>query len=69
MSKLIEFLMALLMALSVGVPSCTPQPWVECGCCGAHVTEWWYVRNMDDTAFVEVCEDCYKCFKYEGYEG
>lgn len=33
---------------------------VECGMCGAHVIEWWYVRNDADTAFVEVCHDCYE---------
>lgn len=32
---------------------------VECGTCGAHVLEWWYVRNDEDTAFVEVCSKCY----------
>lgn len=31
----------------------------ECGVCGAHVNEWWYVRNDADTDFVEVCEHCY----------
>lgn len=31
----------------------------ECGSCGAIVHNTWSVRNMDDTAFVDVCEHCY----------
>ena len=40
----------------------TPQviETIECGTCGAHVIEWWYVRDMDDTCFVEVCGNCYQ---------
>lgn len=32
---------------------------VDCGMCGAYVHEWWSVRNMDDTEFIDVCEHCY----------
>lgn len=32
---------------------------IECGACGAHVTDWWYVRDMQNTEFVEVCSFCY----------
>lgn len=32
---------------------------IECGVCGAHVHDWWKIRNMSDTEFVCVCEYCY----------
>ena len=58
---IIEFIIALLLAIFVGLPPVEVAPaYIECGCCGAHVTEWWYVRNASDTAFVEVCHDCYE---------
>lgn len=31
---------------------------IECGMCGAHVLEWWYVTGSDGE-LVEVCEYCY----------
>lgn len=31
----------------------------ECGMCGAHITEWWKVRDNADTCFVDVCSFCY----------
>lgn len=30
----------------------------ECGTCGAHVIEWWKVRNDANTTWVNVCERC-----------
>lgn len=33
--------------------------YVECGSCGAHVHDWWYVENINDGKSVEVCEFCY----------
>ena len=63
MDKFIEVIISIILAL-FGLGAVEPEPaYIECGCCGAHVTEWWYVRNMDDTAFVEVCHDCYETFK------
>lgn len=38
---------------------------IECGACGAQVTDWWYVRNMTDTDFVEVCSFCYETIMFE----
>lgn len=35
----------------------SPQ-YVECGTCGAHVLEWWKVRNDTNTAWVNVCILC-----------
>lgn len=32
--------------------------YVECGMCGAHVVQWWYVSN-NDNELIEVCEYCY----------
>jgi hypothetical protein len=34
--------------------------WKECGMCGAHVHDWWWTRNADNTEFVPVCEFCYQ---------
>lgn len=31
---------------------------IECGTCGAHVHDWWYVRS-DTGNLIEVCEPCY----------
>ena len=30
-----------------------------CGTCGAHVTDWWQIRNDANTAFINVCTKCY----------
>lgn len=30
----------------------------ECGMCGAHVIQWWYITGSDGEP-VEVCEYCY----------
>lgn len=32
--------------------------YVECGMCGAHVIQWWYITGSDGE-LVEVCEYCY----------
>lgn len=34
--------------------------YVECGSCGAHVYEYWYVENINDGTPVEVCRYCYE---------
>lgn len=36
------------------------SPAVECGSCGAHVYEYWYVENINDGTPVEVCRYCYE---------
>ena len=33
---------------------------IECGSCGAHVYEYWYVGNINDGTPVEVCRYCYE---------
>ena len=33
--------------------------YIECGGCGAHVHDWWYVENANNGKLVEVCEFCY----------
>ena len=43
----------------VEVPAAEAPQAVECGCCGANVTNWWTIRNDADTAWVDVCELCY----------
>lgn len=32
---------------------------IECGSCGAHVSDYWYVENLNSGEPVEVCEFCY----------
>lgn len=32
--------------------------YVECGMCGAHVLEWWHIRNDANTEWVNVCILC-----------
>lgn len=65
--KLLEVLFAIIIALfGVNAPE-QPEPTaVECGACGAHVTDWWYVRDMQDTEFVAVCHDCYEAVQEAG---
>jgi hypothetical protein len=63
--KLLEVLFAIIISLfglgAQPAEQVNPEPTaVECGACGAHVTEWWYVRDMQDTEFVAVCHDCYE---------
>lgn len=36
------------------------SPAIECGSCGAHVCEYWYVENINDSKPVEVCRYCYE---------
>lgn len=36
-----------------------PMQYIDCETCGAHVLEWWYLRNDADTEFVAVCSKCY----------
>lgn len=33
---------------------------IECGSCGAHVYEYWYVENINNGTHVEVCRYCYE---------
>lgn len=33
---------------------------IECGSCGAHVYEYWYVENINDGTPVDVCRYCYE---------
>lgn len=33
--------------------------YIECGGCGAHVHDWYYIQNMAGTDVVAVCRDCY----------
>lgn len=35
------------------------SPAIECGSCGAHVYEYWYVENINNGTPVEVCRYCY----------
>lgn len=39
-----------------------PTTYIECGMCGAHVSEWWYVRSDSTGEPIEVCEHCYEQF-------
>lgn len=36
------------------------SPAIECGSCGAHVYEYWYVENINNGTPVEVCRYCYE---------
>lgn len=33
---------------------------IECGSCGAHVYEYWYVENINDGTPVKICRYCYE---------
>lgn len=52
-----------LIALTI-LPGCSATvgsscvDYIECGMCGAHVIQWWYVSNNDNEP-IEVCEYCY----------
>lgn len=32
---------------------------INCGICGAHVHDYWYVSNDSQTELIKVCEPCY----------
>ena len=32
----------------------------ECGACGAHIEEWYYVQSQSSGEPIEVCRDCYE---------
>jgi len=42
--------------------------YIECGGCGAHVHDWYYIENMQGTDLVAVCANCYDaaCNYYNG---
>lgn len=52
-------LLALILAM-VSVIAFKQPTTIECGACGAHVVEYHVVRNDDNTAWVNVCNECYK---------
>lgn len=56
---LIAFCFVLGMLVGVVAFGDTPVQYVECGTCGAHVSEWWYTQGADGSP-VEVCEYCYQ---------
>lgn len=57
-------LLAIITLFQVGIFGNTMPK--ECGSCGAIVHDVWSVRNMDDTAFVDVCENCYNDINESG---
>lgn len=36
--------------------------YIECGVCGAHVHDWWYIHKdaFDESSLVSVCQFCYQ---------
>lgn len=54
----IGFWVVLGMLIGAAVFGDAPVQYAECGTCGAHVSEWWYVQGADGTP-CEVCEHCY----------
>lgn len=36
--------------------------YIECGVCGAHVHDWWYIHKdaSDESPLVPVCQFCYQ---------
>lgn len=55
MRSIAALLITALIAFLIGTQAVAH---VECGMCGARVSEWWYVRGEDGHP-VEVCHDCY----------
>ena len=45
---------------AVAEDSSAATEYIECGSCGAHVYEYWYVENINDGTPVEVCCYCYE---------
>lgn len=45
---------------AVAEDSSAATEYIECGSCGAHVCEYWYVENINDGKPVEVCRYCYE---------
>lgn len=43
----------------IGRRSCTT--YTDCGTCGAHVAEWYYIQGADGSP-CPVCEYCYQIF-------
>ena len=37
----------------------------ECAVCGAHIIEYWQVRDMADTEWITVCRFCYRDLAYD----
>lgn len=57
----IGFWFVLGMLIGTTVFDDKPVQYAECGTCGAHVSEWWYVQGADGSP-CEVCEYCYQLF-------
>ena len=37
----------------------------ECAICRAHIIDYWMVRDMEDTEWIELCQFCYKDLAYD----
>lgn len=57
----VGFWFVLGMLIGTAVFGDKPVQYVDCGTCGAHVSEWWYVQGADGSP-CEVCEYCYQLF-------
>ena len=53
--------LAMFIGASIHAAVAPSTQYIECGTCGAHVSEWWYVQGADGTP-CEVCEYCYQLF-------
>lgn len=67
MNKYVQMFSLFVLAAVVGAilyaALCPRVEYMDCGMCGAHVSEWWYVQGADDSP-CEVCEHCYLvCFE------
>lgn len=55
--------LAMFIGAAIHAAMYPPAQYMDCGTCGAHVSEWWYVQGADGTP-CEVCEHCYLlCFE------
>lgn len=54
----VALVLAAFIGAAIHAATYPPAQYVDCGMCGAHVSEWWYVQGADGSP-CEVCEHCY----------
>ena len=59
MKRFIAIILAITAVFSI--TWCASVAGAQCGVCGAHVHDWWYIRkdDADTSPFIEVCQFCY----------
>ncbi len=63
MENILSFILALFLMMFCQNPA-DNCAYIDCGACGAHVSQWHYVSSVDHEP-VAVCDSCFDLFNEE----